>query len=44
MAASSKRLIGLVLGVVIAYDAAATCVVDATARGEQAAFTLVALA
>jgi hypothetical protein len=28
----------------IAYDAAAACIVDATARGEQAAFTLVALA
>ena len=42
MTATSKRLIGLIFGVDIAYYAAAACVVDATARGEQTAFTLVA--
>lgn len=34
MAAARKGLIGFGLGVDIAYYAAATCVVDATARGE----------
>jgi hypothetical protein len=42
MAASRKRLIDIILDVNIAYDAAAACIVDAAARGEQAAFTLVA--
>lgn len=42
MTATSKRLIGLIFGVDIAYYAAAACVVDAAARGKQAASTLVA--
>jgi hypothetical protein len=44
MAVSRKKkgLIWVGRGVVIAYDAATACVVDATARGEQTAFTLVA--